>query len=105
MTALLHRAVIIIVLDSDMLDCSSVTNFNVKTDQYLKNRSVCISLSMLPSPTTNLVMVALCNRADHYIFILFLLLSFFFFLLLFFPHLISAVGDCMSTILRHMVWS
>jgi len=30
-----------------------------------------------------LVMVALCNRADHYIFILFLLLSFFFFLLFF----------------------
>ena len=45
-------------------------------------------------------MVALCNRADHYIFILFLLL-----LLLFFPRLISAVGDWMSTILRHMVWS
>ena len=49
-----------------------------------------------------LVMVALCNRADHYIFILFLLS---FFLLLFFPRLISAVGDWMSTILRHMVWS
>jgi len=46
-------------------------------------------------------MVALCNKADHYIFILFL--SFFFFL--FFPRLISAVGDCMSTILWHMVWS
>jgi len=30
---------------------------------------------------------------------------FFFFLLLFFPRLISAVGDWMSTILRHMVWS
>jgi len=27
-----------------------------------------------------LIMVALCNRADHYIFILFLLSSFFFFL-------------------------
>jgi len=34
-----------------------------------------------------------------YIFILFL--SFFFF----FPRLISAVGDWMSTILWHMVWS
>jgi len=34
-------------------------------------------------------MVALCNRADHYIFILFLSSSFFF--LLFFPRLISAV--------------
>jgi len=29
--------------------------------------------------TILLVMVALCNRADHYIFILWLLLSFFFF--------------------------
>jgi len=38
-----------------------------------------------------------------YIFILFLLLLLL--LLLFFPRLISAVGDCMSTILRHMVWS
>ena len=71
-----------------------------------------------------LVMVALCNRADHYIFILFLLLlsssffsspyvigqtiifssCFFFFLLLFFPRLISAVGNWMFTILWHMVW-
>ena len=42
-------------------------------------------------------MVALCNRADHYIFILFLLSSFF-------PRLISAVGDWMFTILWHMVW-
>jgi len=47
-----------------------------------------------------LVMVALCNRADHYIFILFL--SFFF--LSFFPRLISAAGDWMFTILWHMVW-
>ena len=38
-------------------------------------------------------------------FILFHLVSFFFFFLLFFPRLISAVGDWMSTILRHMVWS
>ena len=47
-----------------------------------------------------LIMVALCNRADHYIFILFLS----FFLLLFFPRLISGVGDWMFTILRQMVW-
>jgi len=43
-----------------------------------------------------------------YIFILFLsffFFFFFFFFLLFFPRLISAVGDWMSTILRHMVWS
>ena len=50
------------------------------------------------------IMVALCNRADHYIFILFLLSFFFFLLLSFFPRLISAVGDWMLTILWHMVW-
>jgi len=42
-------------------------------------------------------MVALWNRADHYIFALW-------FLSFFFPRLISAVGDWMSTILPHMVW-
>jgi len=30
--------------------------------------------------------------------------GFFFFLLFFFPRLISAVADWMSTILTHMVW-
>jgi len=44
------------------------------------------------------IMVALCNRADHYIFMLFLLSS------LFFPRLISAVGDWMFTIHWNMVW-
>ena len=44
-----------------------------------------------------LVMVALWNRADHYIFVLWFLLSFF-------PRLISAVADWMSAILPHMVW-
>ena len=43
-----------------------------------------------------LFMVALWNRADHYVFILFILS--------FFPRLISAVRDWMSTILPHMVW-
>ena len=49
-------------------------------------------------------MVALCNRADHYIFALWFLFSSFFlsFFLSFFPRLISAVGDWMSTILPHM---
>jgi len=47
-------------------------------------------------------MVALCNRADHYIFALWFLLSFY--LSSFFPRLISAAVDWMSTILRHMVW-
>jgi len=47
-------------------------------------------------------MATLWNRAGHYIFYLSFLLSFFFFL--FFPGLISAVADRMSTILPHMVW-
>jgi len=49
-----------------------------------------------------LFMVALWNRADHYIFILwFLILSSSFF----FPRLISAVADWMYAILPHMVCS
>jgi len=50
----------------------------------------------------SLFMVALCNRADHYIFMLLFVLL----LLLssFFPRLISAAADWMSAILPHMVW-
>jgi len=45
------------------------------------------------------IMVALWNRTDHYIFILsFVLLSSFSF-----PGLISAVAEWMSAILAHMV--
>ena len=47
-----------------------------------------------------LVMVALCNRADHNIFMLFLLSS----SSSSFRRLISAVGDWMFTILWHMMW-
>ena len=50
-----------------------------------------------------LVMVALCNRADHYIFILFLSSSSSS-SSSFFPRLISVVGYWMFTILRYMVW-
>ena len=42
-------------------------------------------------------MVALWNRADHYIFMLWFLSSFF-------PRLISAAAHWMSTIRPHMVW-
>jgi len=52
-----------------------------------------------------LLMVALCNRADHYIFMLWFVLSFFLsFFLFYFPRLISAAADWMSAILPHMVW-
>jgi len=44
------------------------------------------------------VMAALWNTAGHYIFMLWFLSS------IFFPRLVSAVGDWMSTILPHMVW-
>jgi len=51
-----------------------------------------------------LFMVALCNRADHHIFCPVVSIFFFFLLFPFFPRLISAVVDWMSTILWHMVW-
>jgi len=47
------------------------------------------------------VMAALCNRAGHYIFALWFLSSTSVF---FFPRLISAATDWMSTILLHMAW-
>jgi len=49
-----------------------------------------------------MIMATLWNRAGHYIFALWFLS--FFLLSSFFPRLISAVGDWMSTILWHMVW-
>jgi len=62
-------------------------------DEYLY---VCLEAVLLI--VACLFMVALWNRADHHIFILwFLLLSFF-------PRLISAVADWMSAILPHVVW-
>ena len=53
------------------------------------------------SGTRPVIMVALCNRAGHYIFALWLLSIFLSF---FFLCLISAAGDWMSAILPHMVW-
>jgi len=48
-------------------------------------------------------MAALWNRAGDYVSARwFFLLSFF---LSFFPRLISAVGDWMSTVLPHIMWS
>jgi len=68
--------------------CMSVPTFSI----VIKNESLKPATKMF-----QLFMVDLWNRADHYIYILFLLP--------FFPRQISAVGDWMSTILRHMVWS
>jgi len=49
-----------------------------------------------------IIMATLWNRAGHYISALWFLS--FFFLLSFFPRLISAAADWISTILPHMVW-
>jgi len=49
---------------------------------------------------TIVFMVALCNRADHYIFMLWFLSSSSSFV----PRLISSVTDWMPPILPHMVW-
>jgi len=51
-----------------------------------------------------LIMVALWNRADHYIFMLLFVLLFSYSFFFFFPRLISAAADWMSAILPHMVW-
>jgi len=56
-------------------------------------RKMCVSTSFC-----RIIMVALCNTAYFCPVISFYLSSFFF------PRLISAVGDWMSTILLHMVW-
>ena len=68
----------------------------------LRNGTIFNDLEWLLLATLNdLIMVALCNMADH---MYFHPVSFFFFFLSFFPRLISAVGDWMSAILPHMVW-
>ena len=48
----------------------------------------------------SLIMAALLNRAGHYIFAMWFLSIY----LSFFPHLISAAADWMSTIFSHMAW-
>jgi len=79
----------IIVGDHELIQVTYLLSF-------MKARS-CICLCMLL-----LVMAALCNSGA----IIFLPCSFFLLsiYLLFFPHLISAAADWMSTILPHMVW-
>jgi len=62
-----------------------------------RNDCTCIKILVM---LIFLIMVALWNRADHYIFIL----SFVLLISSFFPSLISAAADWMSAILPHMVW-
>jgi len=74
-----------------------VSRLNFCPARRLKSRT---SLTATSSPSSRhlLVMVALCNRGPLYFCPV---VSIFY--LLFFPRLISAVGDWMSTILPHMV--
>ena len=74
--------------------------YNVSSEASAESRRLFVKTSLRMSVLIVLLMVALWNRAGHYIFALWFLS----FLLLFFPRLISAVGDWMSTILLHMVW-
>jgi len=55
----------------------------------------------VPPLTCYIIIFALWNRADHYIFMLWFVLLL---LLSCFPRLISAAADWMSAILPHMVW-
>jgi len=79
--------------------------------------SVLSVLSLLLVTDRCIVMVAVCNRADHYIFMLFMaalcnrgplyfcpVISIVYRLSIFFPRLISAATDWISTILLHMAW-
>ena len=63
--------------------------------------SVCGGDAVLCQITLTTCYAALWNRAGHSCGFFFLSASLFFLL---FPRLISAVGDCMSTSLSHMVW-
>jgi len=63
--------------------------------QFWPSSSQCLSYTKsVKCSQTCLIMVALWNRADHYISALWFLL--------FFPRLISAIADWMSAILPHM---
>ena len=78
-------------------------NLNIKPTLNFKNSSRlcayhCAQLSYKTQHrTVAIITAALRSRCGHYIIVLFL--SFFF------PRLISAVADWMTTILRHMMWS
>jgi len=60
-----------------------------------------VKVDMQPkfSIEATVIMVALWNRADHYIFALWFLSVFFYLSFFFFPRLISAAAGWMSTIL------
>ena len=67
--------------------------------RFWKVAAVCLCFYAIQSLAAAVFMAALCNRAGH-IYFHAVVTSF----CLYFPRLISAVGDWMSTILPHMVW-
>ena len=77
---------------------------NKETDKQMPQKTStslhCATLVGNKHRVAPVIMVDLCNRADHYIFALWFL-SFFLF---FFPRLISAIAEWMSAIIAHMVW-
>ena len=80
-----------------MLDIDAINDgkMQILTAVPLENKKVLFGITLV-------IMAALCNRAGHYIFVLWFLSIFY--LSFFIPRLISAAADWMSTILLHMVW-
>jgi len=68
-------------------------------DGYLTSVTSGVYVLSIYAVIVVLFMVALCNRETIYIFMLWFLSIY-----LFFPRLISAAGDWMSSILPHMLW-
>jgi len=65
---------------SDIVTCNSTKKFAVIFRLFKNNATVSVC-SVLLYFLLLIIMVALCNRADHYVFILWFLLSFFLFIL------------------------
>ena len=74
------------------------------TLHYLTSHDVHLLAFLRAVGLREFVMAAVWNRASHYIFALWFLFLSFFLLSVFFPCLISAIPDWMSTILAHMTW-
>jgi len=113
-------------LSPERLDfCSNVPQCWCNGSMLFCCMTLCRLLTARIDNRTHLFMVALCNWADHYIFVLWFLSSFFFlmaalwnraghyifalwflsfFTSFFFPRLISAVAGWMSTKFGHVVF-
>jgi len=82
-----------------MLLTYNVLMLNTQSAEWQNNKHFVFQVHF----STYLFMATPCNRAGHIYFHHVVCFSFFL-LLFFFPRLISAVADWMSTILAHMVW-